>query len=485
MKGRQFFTSLSARLGWSFAALAVLAMIGAGLMHDWSMAKMLAKRSDAELIGKVKLVRHLLTEVDTTDAIRASPFRILGAVVDHPDVVLILRSSQGEVLATNAPLPQAAALPWPAAGLGPVDADSVHDWRSISGESGRIVSARGKLPVSDAEVDIIVARTAAERTALLDAIRRDMVVTLGAASLAAVLVGHALVRRGLRPVRQAAAKAREITASNLGERLHLASAPDELKDLVESFNQMLDRLQAAFQRISQFSSDLAHEFRTPISNLMVQSQVAMTRPRPVEEYQALLASNIEELERLSRMIENMLFLARAENSQLVLCKEAVDIEVELARVIEYFAGSADEAGVRMSVDAHGTVVADRALLRRAISNVISNALRFTSHGGMVSVAAQAIAGGYVIRVQNPGPGIPPEHRERIFDRFYRVDPARGDSSVSTGLGLAIVRSIMELHGGQVCVSCSDGNTTEFLLIFPEAIVDGPNGCAPHPFEAGA
>jgi two-component system heavy metal sensor histidine kinase CusS len=268
-------------------------------------------------------------------------------------------------------------------------------------------------------------------------------------------------------VREAAAKAREITASNLGERLHVASAPDELKDLVESFNQMLDRLQDAFQRLSQFSSDLAHEFRTPVSNLLVQSQVAIARPRSNEEYQALLASNIEEFERLSRMIESMLFLARADNAQLVLLKETIDIGADLGRIVEYFEGPADDAGIRLTVDAQGTLVADRSLLRRAVSNLIANAIRFTPRGGTVSVVGTSSADGYVIRVQNPGPGIPPEHRDRIFDRFYRVDPARGGSSASTGLGLALVRSIMELHRGQALVSTSThAKSTEFQLVFP-------------------
>jgi two-component system heavy metal sensor histidine kinase CusS len=238
-------------------------------MHDRSMSRMLAERGDAELIAKVQLVRHLLTEIDSIDAIRASPERLLGAVVDHPGVALIVRSAQGEVLATNAPLAEAMAMSSPAPGLGPVEAERIRDWTSPSGELERIVSAYGKLPISDAQVQIFVARSAAESATLLGAIRHDMLLTLGAASLAAAFIGHALVRRGLRPVRQAAAKARKITASSLGERLHVANAPDELKDLVESFNQMLDRLQDAFQRLSQFSSDLAHEFRTPISNLMV------------------------------------------------------------------------------------------------------------------------------------------------------------------------------------------------------------------------
>lgn len=473
MRPGRFLTSLSARLGWSFAVLAAFAMVVAGWMHDRSMSMMLADRGDAELIRKVELIRLLLTEVDSTEAIRASPQRYLRAVVDHPDVVLILRSSQDEILATNASLLQAAAVPSPAPGVGPVSADMLQDGSGASGEPTRILTARGKLGNSNAEVEIVVARATAEPAALLGAIRRDMIVTLGTASVVAALLGHALVRRGVRPVREAAAKAREITASKLGERLHSADAPDELRDLVDSFNQMLDRLQEAFRRLSQFSSDLAHEFRTPINNLMVQSQVAMARPRSNEEYQALLASNIEEFERLSRMIDSMLFLARAENAQLVLHEEVVDVKAELGRIVEYFDGPAGEAGVNISVNLTGTVFADVSLLRRAVSNLIANAIRFTPRGGTVAVNATSSANSYVIHIKNPGPGIPAEHRNRIFDRFYRIDPARAKSSQSTGLGLAIVRSIMELHGGQVRVSCTSPNVTEFQLIFPVNIAVSP------------
>jgi len=466
MRRGKFFTSLSARLGWSFTALAGVALIIAGLMHTQSMARLLAERSDAELISKVQLIRHLLSDVHSTDTIRSTPQRFLGAVVDHPDVTLILRSTQGEVLATNAPLPQAAAAPSPVLGLGPVGADKIRDWINTSGEPSRIVSARGKLADSGEEVEIIVARTVAERSALVRAIQRDMLVMLGVATLAAAFIGHALVRRGLRPVQKAAAKAREITASNLSERLSEANVPDEFRDLVQSFNQMLDRLQEAFQHLSQFSSDLAHEFRTPISNLMIENQVALSRPRSSVEYQTLLASNIEEFERLSQMIEKMLFLAHADNAQLVLHKEAVDVKGELHRIVEYFEGPADEAGVKLAVDAEGTVVADRLLLRRAVGNLLVNAIRFTPRGGTILVVGGSIADDCVIRVQNPGPEIPIDQRKRIFDRYYRADPARGESATSTGLGLAIVRSIMELHRGQVEVLRTAAKLTEFQLIFP-------------------
>ena len=182
----------------------------------------------------------------------------------------------------------------------------------------------------------------------------------------------------------------------------------------------------------------------------------------------LLASNVEEYERLARMIENMLFLARAENAQVALQPERIAADTELRRVAEYFEVLADEAGVKVDVQADGVLTADPVLFRRAVGNLLSNALRYAPRGERITIRGRAEEdGAFVVEVRNPGSAIAAEHLPRIFDRFYRADTSRVESQSSSGLGLAIVKSIMTLHGGEVRVdSKGQERSTAFSLVFP-------------------
>jgi two-component system, OmpR family, heavy metal sensor histidine kinase CusS len=251
----------------------------------------------------------------------------------------------------------------------------------------------------------------------------------------------------------------------LDTRLPSNNVPRELVALIDALNSMLARLELGFQRLSQFTADLAHDLRTPLGNMRGASEVALARPRPIDEYQALLVSNIEECERLSRMVESVLFLARADNPQYMTTAVDFPVRDQLLRVADYFEGIADDVGIAIQVTASGQLHADIDLFRRAVSNLLANALRYTPRGDTVALTAHETSEGMIVTVANPGTPIPPEHLGRLFDRFYRVDESRSDSSASTGLGLAIVRTIMELHGGNATVE-SDAAATQFHLHFP-------------------
>jgi two-component system heavy metal sensor histidine kinase CusS len=257
-----------------------------------------------------------------------------------------------------------------------------------------------------------------------------------------------------------------VSAHNLELRLNAEAAPAELRLLADSFNAVLERLQSSFSNLSQFADDLAHDLRTPLNNLMVQTEVALSQPRESEEYQSLLASNYEEFGRLARMVESMLFLARAEHDQIALSAERLDAQRALEMVSEYFEGLASDAQIALEIDASGEVWADAHLLRRAVSNLVANAVRYTAAGGVILLAATPGDGGMTISVTNPGPGIEPAHLPRLFDRFYRSDTARSSTSSSAGLGLAIVKSIMALHGGHASVASERPGLTRFALFFP-------------------
>jgi two-component system heavy metal sensor histidine kinase CusS len=230
-------------------------------------------------------------------------------------------------------------------------------------------------------------------------------------------------------------------------------------------NEMLARLERGFRLLAQYTENLAHDLRTPVNNLRGQTEVLLSRRRSAEEYQTLLVSNLEEYERLSRMIENILFLTRAGNAQIAVRRADLDLGEQLQQVAEYFEGLADESGVSLKVQASGTIKADAVLFRRAVSNLIANSLRYTPRGEVIELTTALAPGGTVVIVTNPGPEIAAEHLDKIFERFYRIEEARTNSASSTGLGLAIVRSIMELHEGRASAENGEG-FVRFRLFFP-------------------
>ncbi|HZI32965.1 MAG TPA: heavy metal sensor histidine kinase, partial [Candidatus Binatia bacterium] len=278
------------------------------------------------------------------------------------------------------------------------------------------------------------------------------------------LVANFITRRGMRPVADIAKAARKITASQLNERIAPKKWPEELTALATAFDEMLERLEASFNRLSQFSNDLAHEFRTPIAALRVQAEVTLQRSRTVDEYQRLLESSLEEYERLSRMIESLLFLARSENAETTLQRTIFDVSTEIGSVCSYYEASTAEKQIEVVVNGGGELHADVILFRRAVSNLLANAIRHTGERGKIFVHAERDDGMTKISVSDTGCGIAEEHTGKVFDRFYRVDKSR--SQEGAGLGLAIVKSIMQLHDGSVSLKSQPGTGTTVTLKFP-------------------
>jgi two-component system heavy metal sensor histidine kinase CusS len=310
---------------------------------------------------------------------------------------------------------------------------------------------------------------------LLARYRKGLLETLIASVLVAAGLGVWATRLVLKRARRIAATAGRISASALNERLSLEDTPEEFLESTLAFNHMLDRLEDSFKRLSEFSSDLAHDLRTPINNLLGEAQVALSRPRDAAEYRAVLESAVEEYERLSRMIENMLFLARADNAQARVAPQWIDLRSALEKILSYYELLADERNIRLDLEVRAErggrakAWADELMLNRAVGNLLSNALRHGPRDCTVRVRALARADGSAdIEVANPGAGIAHEHLSRIFDRFYRPCSSREGSSAGSGLGLAIVKSIAELHGGRVRVRSEPGLETAFTLSLPAA-----------------
>ncbi|MBC7683773.1 MAG: heavy metal sensor histidine kinase [Bdellovibrionales bacterium] len=257
-----------------------------------------------------------------------------------------------------------------------------------------------------------------------------------------------------------------ITARHLDARLSAAAVPAELAELADTLNGMLARLEDSFRRLSNFSSDLAHELRTPVSNLLTQTQVTLSKSRTGDEYRDILASNAEEFERLARLVSDMLFLAKSENDLAMPSREPISLADEVSSVLEFYEALAEEKGIVVTLVGQGTISGGRLMMRRAICNLVSNAVRHTSPGGTITVQILEHGRSWIeLQLENVGEGIPAEHFPRLFERFYRIDFARQRQSEGAGLGLEITKSIVRAHGGEADVSSANGVTT-FCLKFP-------------------
>ncbi|WP_018624907.1 heavy metal sensor histidine kinase [Kangiella aquimarina] len=275
------------------------------------------------------------------------------------------------------------------------------------------------------------------------------------------------VHQGHAPLRGLSATMREIQADRLHVRLKPDDVPRELLGLVTSFNDMIGRLEESFERLSHFSADIAHELRTPLTNIITQTQVILGKSRSMVEYRELHYSNLEELYRLSKMVNDTLWLAKSEHGLLKPVREPLDINQEVCDLFDFFEALAEEKQIQLKLDGQMPLLkVDRVMFQRALSNLLSNALRHSPVGARVIVYLSiSNKGEPTISVRNSGPGIPDEHKLRIFDRFYRVDPSRQRQSEGAGLGLAIVKSIVEAHGGRIDVVSSNGETA-FTIKFP-------------------
>lgn len=298
-------------------------------------------------------------------------------------------------------------------------------------------------------------------------LKSDLVVAALVICLIIVLVVQLAVYQGHSPLRKVSKKVASITSDNLNTRLMPEDVPVELRQLVVSFNVMLERIEDVFKRQSNFSADIAHEMRTPITNLVTQTQFILNHPRSTQEYQELLYSNLEEYERMANMVGDMLFLSQVDNHQVVTDTGSVNLRTEIEKVFDFFEAWAEEKGVQLDLKGDvPTIRGDAPMLRRAVSNLLSNAIRYTPIGETVTVALSQMGAEVSLSISNPGVGIPAEHLPHLFDRFYRVDRSRQRKGEGSGIGLAIVKSIVEAHRGRVSVS-SDEQITRFSLIFPK------------------
>ncbi|HXE36865.1 MAG TPA: heavy metal sensor histidine kinase [Azonexus sp.] len=443
--------SITVRLSLAFALLATLVFAALGIYLGRSADAHMAELDAHELHGKLALVRHVGTQETTPESMGQ---RLGDAMVGEHGLIVAVDGDSGSIFR------------WPEDGL----AGELAATRNIgetpvrlnlNGRDFRIVA--GPLTTAWGQTArVVVARDIRHHTAFLDRLQRDFWLALLAAALLTVTVGILIARRGMAPVRDIAHAAGRISAGQLAERIPENDVPLELAELVTAFNAMLGRLEESFNRLSDFSGNLAHELRTPLHTLRMQTEVSLGKLRSVDEYRELLASNLEEYERLSRIIADMLFLAKADNGLVMPQKEAVDLHDLCRHLLEYYGILADNLTLTLDGEAL-TVQGDRLMLQRAIGNLLVNAIAHTPPHGGVTLAIGEQDGMGVVSISNTGSPIPAEALLRIFDRFVRLDPGREGS----GLGLAITRSIVLAHGGSIAASSSD-QATAFTIRLPLA-----------------
>ncbi|WP_426189685.1 heavy metal sensor histidine kinase [Pseudomonas sp. NFXW11] len=446
--------SLSGRLALLFAACTAVVSLFAGVLFSRASEAHFVELDQQLLDSKLIALRSALQDLNQAADFPRHQARLQDELSHQPDLALRLSGADGQTWFDSTPaLP--ATLPM-TPGLHSLNQD---------GNAYRVYRA----PLQPGQAD------SAQLTLLLDITHHQhflqrmqhlIWLTVGLSALATALLGAWAARSGLRPLRRMSAVAAGVSASSLTQRLPQEQMPAELAELASSFNAMLGRLEESFQRLSAFSADIAHELRTPLSNLLTHTQVTLTRPRPIEDYREALHSNLEELQWMAQLVNDMLYLAKADHGLLVPKREALELAEETDMLLEFYAPLAEDAQIELAREGQARFVGDRSMLRRALSNLLDNALRFTSAGGSVKVRINHSARHLRLSVENTGVGIAKEVLPRLFDRFYRADPARREgSSEHAGLGLAITQSIIRAHGGQIHCE-SEAGRTRFVIELP-------------------
>lgn len=344
-----------------------------------------------------------------------------------------------------------------------ITTDSLAGWDDGPGNyRGAAIEVRA----GEQDLVISIAKDMSFHDVFMSDLRRTLwVVTLAAGIVTLAAVWIALTQ-GMVPVRRLSTRILGIRSDRLQTRLDPHEVPRELTELVVAFNQMLGQLDDSYSRLSHFSADIAHELRTPLTSIITQTQVALGSARSAEEYQQLLHSNLEEMERLARMVSAMLWLAQADRGLITPAFETLDLAAEARSLLDYFEVLAEEKHIELRL--HGStqqIQGDRSMVRRALANLLSNAIRHADASSRVTVRLTCDRQRASVAVENAGSGIAAEHLDRVFDRFYQADPSRSKCGEGSGLGLAIVRSIANLHGGDVQARSDNGLTT-FTIAFP-------------------
>ena len=452
--------SLTTRLTLFFTGVAASIVLGLSVLF------VVAAEDHFQDLDRMALQdkQHLITDIlGGAHALEDGQSRLQEALNHHHGLFVQVQDEQGYTLFQTEGFRPPAAL----AGTAPADSEPAFlQWTVAEGTFHGLRFQSDSRPGAAAPLRILVAIDTAHHTHFMQALQRTLVWYAIAAIALSGMLGWLAAHRGLSPLRAMKQRAASVSGQQLGQRMPVDAVPIEMADLAQALNQMLERLQDDFGRLSEFSSDLAHELRTPLSNLLMQTQVALASPRDAQAYRDILASNAEEFQRLGRMVSDMLFLAKTERGIELPRLEPYSAAEEVQALLEFYEAVAADQHITLTQQGEGTIVGDRLMFRRAVSNLLSNAMRYTPANGEVHIDIESTRVETRVSVTNTGTDIDPTLLPRLFDRFYRADSSRAHpESEGAGLGLSITRAIVQAHGGSVQASSSAGKT-RFTLVFP-------------------
>lgn len=427
--------SIEIRLTLILGVIAFVVSVVAGCTLFWALQREVQRQEMTEVSGKFELIDHLVGMQSPEQALDGLHSTLDNILVGHENLKVWIVMPDGRVVYGDAPPRTVRTL-----------ADHEVLLQTREGWNMRGLRLRLEGPVLPG-AELTVAINSRPSTQFLYAFATALVLICALWVGATVVLSAWAVRRSLSPFRRLSQQAARIRPANLAVRLPEQGVDRELREFTHTFNAMLDRVQAAYQQMEGFNADVAHELRTPLTTLINSTEVMLSSPRSIEELREVMASNLEELESLKVLINDMLFLARADGGERARDLQKVQVREEVARVAEYYEAALEEAGVTLRAHGEGVVHANPRLLRRAIANLVSNAIKATPRGESFDVHCTPLAGAVELRVRNPGTPIATDALPRIFDRFFRTDDARSGRAVGHGLGLAIVSAIARMHGG--------------------------------------
>nr|WP_301297748.1 heavy metal sensor histidine kinase [Herbaspirillum rubrisubalbicans] len=449
---------MTVRLTALFALASTAVLVGLGLLIMSTVAKHFTDQDEQLLEKELELIRMVVNERGA-GAITST---FGEALHNHPGFFVHISSIDGRPMYStlaDATQPILAAAKRVASG---------HSFAVNAGQHQEFQAIKAYLKddKSSEQLQVIVAVDTEIHDHFMRNFQTTLILYVAGSAVIVVLLSWWAARRGLAPLRAMSDKVQAVSSHNFGERMPIETLPVEIADLAAKLNAMLERLQQDFHRITNFSTDIAHELRTPITNLLTQTDVVLTQQRTNEAYRDTLSSNAEELQRLARTISDMLFLAQTENGISLPSYEPLKLQDEITELLDFYDALAEEKGVNLQLTGDAIVRGDRLMVRRALSNLISNAMRYTPAAGSIAVSIVRSEGDVLVAVENDGPEIPEEHLPHLFDRFYRADKSRTKLDTdSAGLGLSITQAIMRAHQGNVTVRSSQGKT-RFTLRFP-------------------
>ncbi|GAB4393672.1 MAG: heavy metal sensor histidine kinase [Gammaproteobacteria bacterium] len=463
--------SLTRRLAVFYACSTFIMLLATSLFLYGILIHRVVSDWEHFLKNEIKLITRIMQTNPQFDAALKQEIVWEPSTSDYHYYARLLDSKKQVVLQTHNMQALLADEIFPAANHDTLDRSNMITYRASDKQFYRLISSWIQPNPDQPAYLLQVALRVTHQQRVLIKYRNYLIAVLIIGLALSVTLGRWVARKGLMPLTRITHDITAITADNLATRLDVIALPSELAQLASNFNAVLQRLEQAFTRITQFAGDLAHELRTPINNLMGEAEISLARVRTKAEYQQILQSSLEELQRINQIVDGMLFLTRADQQKVQLRKQPIQLAEHVQHVMQYYATLAEEKAIMLSCSGDARVEVDPVLLQRALSNLLANALYYTPKHGNVKILItlnHPTQDKVLIHVKDTGIGIAPEQLEHIFERFYRADYARSreHGAQGTGLGLAIVKSIAEVHQGDVYVTSTLGQGSDFVLVLP-------------------